>query len=255
MRVRRAWWAAGLLVGLMAGCKSPVSAPEPEPLPATSKPAPPPVVATELTELGAKVTLAPGWQRREGVTLNKLVPAGPQPVLFDKPGTNAPLLMLAKIPPATLGEADPQRYPGAVIGELKANLGKSYPGLQVGAAGAMTAPPSAFESASELTAEGAFAELGLTKAKARFLCGRSADGGVWLLAAFAGDDAAAGELDKMIASFAVQAPAAPAEAPKAAAKDAAPKAAAPAPTAAKPEAPKVEAPSAPDSGAKAPTKS
>jgi hypothetical protein len=204
--VRRWWWLA-VAASVMAGCR-------PEPKQAPAPPAPMPAAAkhderaagaaTELAGLGVKVTLASGWHAREGAAAPALLPVGPPAALFDKPdATQAPLFLVATVAPEFLAKVDPRRYPAACVTQIGKDLAATQPGLKFPSAGELTAPPAPFVVAAELRAEGPFAELGLTQAKARLICGLCADNRILLVGGFAPDEAAGAEIDAMIKSVEV----------------------------------------------------
>jgi hypothetical protein len=211
------------------GSPAPTPPPTPPPAPVAAKPE---VKATELADLGLKLTLAAGWQARETPANVNLLPDAPQPAIFEKTGAKeTPLLVLGKVAPSTLGEGDVKQAPGSLIAGLRKSLGAAQSGL----AFVDTAASSfkGFESAKALTAVGPFADLGLSNATGRFVAAVTPGGTVYLLAGFAPDATALAEVDAMLASIEAPASATPAEAAKPA-----PEAAKPAEMAKPAEAPK-----------------
>lgn len=259
MRVRRAGRWAMVCAGLLAlsACRPPAARTAPAPMPtpdslstASAPSAPPaPLAALDLTDLGLRITPAEGWARRESPGRISLLPSDPQPVVLEQTAAaETPLLVLAKVAEANLGEADPAKAPTAILAGLRKSLD---PGLTLTDA---TAPPlGGITGALALRAVGAYPALGLKQATATFIAGLGDGNTVYLFAGFAPGDAAQKAIDTMLASLAPLAAKAEAEAPAPAAS--APTASAPAASASTTPAPAPAPEKAPAPAAKSPAPS
>lgn len=194
----RSWRPVGLALVLIAAALVwwPRSAP-----PATR----PVVVAlpsgdVRLDDVGVQVTLPEGWVREQDAAAPYLPADTPHAALAPRAGSGLPLVLVARLPAAVVGETSADDFAVQFLSALAEQLGAVVPAPEVRVS-AVAAPPPLFGTARELVATGAFPELGAPHGQARFLVGPGPGGHVYLVAAFAAPSGTPTEVDRVVGSL------------------------------------------------------